>query len=467
MMRKFFVYIFLLSCWPTSFVLAHPVDIKQSKGINQQRNEVPQYTYYGDVKPIIDAYCTGCHSPSGQSPFALDTYEAVSSKSAWIADVVKRKVMPPWGANSIEGHKLSFDSSLSEKQTKMILDWAQSQKLAGDPSQPGDAIYVPKMHLPQFDKTYRMLEPWTTAAGEDDEYRCFPVLVDSAEPFYVTGYKLEHDNAALIHHAFVFAFDPEYATQVQAMDDGDPGYGYRCLVSPTTAEYYGLPAHTVAVSGLQGYEWAFTAGQGLLLKPGSILIFQMHYSKHLLKPGQDEAALNTSRTSIHLATQKSVSHPIESAYLMDLHWLEPGVMKIPAGQSDVSYTYSAIASQAPSIVATRGTVNIQNGFYLNGLFPHQHLLARGLKIGIERAQGQHKIIFDNMDRYNFHFQSIFQFEQPIFVGKDDKLSITCRWDNSDENQPYHDGDKQTAVDVYWGEQTTDEMCVATLLISEP
>jgi hypothetical protein len=53
-------------------------------------------TYYEHVKPIVDARCTECHVDGGIGPFALDSYEAVSSVKALVANVVETEVMPPF-----------------------------------------------------------------------------------------------------------------------------------------------------------------------------------------------------------------------------------------------------------------------------------------------------------------------------------------------------------------------------------
>src|SRR5690554_1270711 len=48
----------------------------------------PAYTYYRDVKPIIDARCTTCHVPDSIAPFPLRTFEEVKE----VAPLVKASV---------------------------------------------------------------------------------------------------------------------------------------------------------------------------------------------------------------------------------------------------------------------------------------------------------------------------------------------------------------------------------------
>jgi hypothetical protein len=53
-------------------------------------------TFAADVAPIVRARCAGCHAPGQAGPFALLGYDDVAKRSRVIADVVARRVMPPW-----------------------------------------------------------------------------------------------------------------------------------------------------------------------------------------------------------------------------------------------------------------------------------------------------------------------------------------------------------------------------------
>ena len=48
----------------------------------------------------------------------------------------------------------------------------------------------------------------------------------------------------------------------------------------------------------------------------------------------------------------------------------------------------------------------------------------------------------------------------------DKLTISCTWDNSAQNQPWLGGVQQASHDVKWGESTTDEMCLGVVYVTE-
>lgn len=69
---------------------------------------------YADVEPILATHCVGCHVEGGSAPFALDSYEAASSRSDRL---VVRAVdgeggtMPPSGL------------VLSDEEAGILIDW--------------------------------------------------------------------------------------------------------------------------------------------------------------------------------------------------------------------------------------------------------------------------------------------------------------------------------------------------------
>ena len=72
----------------------------------------------------------------------------------------------------------------------------------------------------------------------------------------------------------------------------------------------------------------------------------------------------------------------------------------------------------------------------------------------------------DIPRWDFHWQSVFELEEPLRVEPWQELSIACEWDNSAENQPAgEDGERLPPRDVAWGEGTRDEMCLGILYVT--
>ena len=62
-------------------------------------------------------------------------------------------------------------------------------------------------------------------------------------------------------------------------------------------------------------------------------------------------------------------------------------------------------------------------------------------------------------------QIAYRMTEAVAFAPDDRLSISCEWDNSAENQPIIDGAVRAPQDVAWGEGTFDEMCLGVVYVS--
>ena len=61
--------------------------------------------------------------------------------------------------------------------------------------------------------------------------------------------------------------------------------------------------------------------------------------------------------------------------------------------------------------------------------------------------------------WDFHWQQLYFYDEPIEVVVGDKLRISCTWDNRESNQPIVNGVRRTPQRLTWGEGTLEEMCL--------
>lgn len=79
------------------------VNIDQEQVDEENETEETGVTYENTVKAIIEGSCIGCHSdpPRNGAPFALATFQQVSSRASQVLNVMSRQngsgVMPPSG----------------------------------------------------------------------------------------------------------------------------------------------------------------------------------------------------------------------------------------------------------------------------------------------------------------------------------------------------------------------------------
>jgi mono/diheme cytochrome c family protein len=419
-------------------------------------------TYYGEVKPILDAYCGSCHQPGGSAPFSLLNYETARAMARPILRAVENKTMPPWGTLPLDKHPMKYDMSLSPERIALIRAWVLGGAQKGNAEEEGQPIAMEASSIQEVSLVMGMNEAYNTVAAEQDEYRCFPIDYNPSESFYVTGFKVEPGNNSIVHHTTLFAYDAEYSALVDQMDASDPEYGYTCFGAPATPEFSNLPYRTIGPSASQALDTVFPEGTGILVKPGTKFVLQMHYSKRSASGGMG----TQDQSRVLLQTKAQVTEALEFVYFLNPAWLAPGGMPIPAGQKEVVHEFTGRLLDNPITTSIKGELSLSRGIKIHGIGVHQHLLGKGMKIWKVDAKGVEDLIFDGVGYFTFGHQWIYQYKTPITLKPDEQVKIRCHWDNSAEKQLTEKGEKLAPIDTAWGEGTRDEMCVASLLATD-
>src|SRR5215813_5991170 len=112
--------------------------------------ESPPVTFSRDIAPIVFRSCSSCHHAGEAGPFPLVTYGDVKSHARQIADVTRKRLMPPW-LPSPEGLKIQEDSHLSEQEIAVFQKWVEAGMLEGDPAKTPPA--------PKFSSAWQLGKP--------------------------------------------------------------------------------------------------------------------------------------------------------------------------------------------------------------------------------------------------------------------------------------------------------------------
>jgi len=92
------------------------------------------------------------------------------------------------------------------------------------------------------------------------------------------------------------------------------------------------------------------------------------------------------------------------------------------------------------------------------VFPHMHLLGRTMTVTATLPDGAKKTLIDVPD-WDFNWQGFYAYKQPVALPPGTWIDLVAHYDNSAQN---FRNPSQPPKDVHWGEQTTDEMCLAFL-----
>lgn len=379
-------------------------------------------TYARDVASIIQTNCSSCHRPGEVAPFSLLSYEDSRKRAKQIAAVAKSRFMPPWKADS--HGEFQDERRLTDDQIATLTAWAETGAPAGNMK---DAPAPPKFgsgwKLGEPDKIVGLPEPYKLEAEGRDVYRCFVIPSGADTDKYISALEVKPGNRAVVHHVIAYL---DTSGMARKLDEADPGPGY--------STHGGGPGFIP--SGFLG-GWApgneprrLPAGVGNALPKNSDIVLEVHYHKS----GKPE----TDQTTVGLYYSRE---PISKRVRM-LPVINP-FLHIPAGASRHE--------------VTAGMPVLQDITVLN-VTPHMHLLGRDMKVVAARPDKSEKPIV-NVPDWDFNWQITYVYKEPVKLPAGSRVSLTAHYDNSTNNPR---NPNKTPRDVTWGEQTTDEMCIAFL-----
>jgi hypothetical protein len=414
-------------------------------------------TYYQDVKPILDARCAGCHFSGGIAPFPLQTYAQARRNRHAIAHAVGMRHMPPWFADSrVRAYK--YDPTLTAAQIRTLRRWAATGGARGNPARRGRPLPSVAPPAIRADVRLAMPEPYTPSrrSGRDD-YRCFVLPWSQNTSRFVTGFNVRPGFAKEVHHMIVFLARPQDASTVEAWERADSTPGYSCYGGPSLTGSEQIAANFLAgwVPGSGGS--ALPEGTGIEIVPGSRLILQVHYNLDNVRPAPDQS-------TVEFQLSDSVAKRGSYVPLVDFRWLvTPQTFRIPAGQKRIVHSVTLDPRFFLPVVGAR--IDVSRGFTIHSVLHHMHLLGKRAEVALVRANGRRARLLSIRD-WHFHWQREYQLARAETFEPGDQLSVRCEHDNSAANQPVVNGRRQRPRTIYWGENSTDEMCIAFLYVTE-
>lgn len=98
------------------------------------------------------------------------------------------------------------------------------------------------------------------------------------------------------------------------------------------------------------------------------------------------------------------------------------------------------------------SVTIPGTLTVHAMGSHMHQLGRKQYLSFTRSR--QSTCMADVPRYDFKWQQMYFYQQPITLQQGDQVELTCTWDTSGKDAP-------TSV----GEETEDEMCIAALYLT--
>jgi hypothetical protein len=236
----------------------------------------------------------------------------------------------------------------------------------------------------------------------------------------VAAVEIHPGNRKILHHSILYLNDDGGARKLDK-ETAEPGY--TCFGGPGVR----------SAGSLGGWAPGATprllpAGVALAVPQGADLIMQNHYHPSG-KPETDQSELG-----IYFA-KGSIEKTVFAVPMMHRN------LNIPAGDSNYQVTSTFVTPIDLEVI---------------GITPHMHLLGRDMKITAALPNGQVKSMIWIKD-WDFNWQGKYQYQSPLSLPKGTKIELRAIYDNSSGNPKNPHSPPQP---VHWGENTTDEMCIA-------
>ena len=380
----------------------------------------PRLTFTKDIAPIVWSRCATCHRPGEIGPFSLLTYDDVKRRATQVAEVTKRRVMPPWKPAPGRG-VFQNERRLTDRELQLLQDWIAGGAAEGDAS---DLPPPPQWNardgwqLGTPDLVVSMAEPYSVRPDGVDVFRTFVIPIPTSAPRYVRALEFRPGNARVVHHANLGVDRTRSSRQLDARD-AEPGYagGMERDARYPEGQLLGWTPGQAAHPVPDGTQWR--------LEPGSDLVVQLH-----LQPTGKPETLQAS-AAFYFTDAPPTRTPIGLR-------LGSETIDIPAGAPDYAISDSYTVPTDVEVLAIQ---------------PHAHNLARRMEATATLPDGSRRWLIA-IDDWDFRWQDVYRYVAPIALPKGSTIAMRYVYDNSAGNprNPH-----APPARVVWGQNTADEM----------
>lgn len=410
-------------------------------------------TWYQDVAPIVMENCTGCHSPAGPG-FDLSSYDRASAMAGAMASAVEERRMPPWGAREDENctpdAPWKDDRRLEASEIETLRAWADAGAPEGDPESAAPTEEPIPAHLEDYDAEFKPVQSYFTQ-GKADELICFSIDPKATADAWLLGLEVVPGNTSIAHHALVMS-DPDGASAALAGADGWYDCGGQTGVGVSNARLFAtwVPGAPPTIA---------PEGTAIPFEANARVILQMHYHPAGVAAAEDLTTLRVKLASSR--PQKALYQTLLGNFANESQGLLPdpddrskAEFRIPAG--------SASHTETMEYVVPDGVYNLP----LVSFAAHMHLAGTSLSLKVKKG-GQESCLL-NVPAYDYDWQQIYDYDTPYAdaptVSAGDIVEIKCGYNNTLDNPGIKTALEEEGlsqpVDIYLGEGTLDEMCIA-------
>jgi hypothetical protein len=379
----------------------------------------PAPTFTRDIAPILYQNCVLCHRAGEVAPFSLLTYQDAAKRAALIAEVTRKRIMPPWRPDD---GPVPFRHArrLTDGEIDVLQRWASAGAPQGVGAGPAE---------PQFPQGWQAGQPnlvvstpaTNVPADGPDIWRCLVIHLNFHEDRYVSAVEFRPGTRRVVHHALLYL---DTSGKARKLDEETPEPGYECYGGPRFVPNALLAGWTPGLVSDR-----LPSGTAQKIPRGADLIIQIHYHPSG-KAEQDQSSLGLSFTS-------------RPEHEMAMFVKETTLIDIPAGEAHHEIRQKSIIPADADVI---------------GIAPHAHYLCKEMTVEARLPEGS-IIPLIHIGDWDFNWQGIYWYEKPVHLPAGTQVIMRYVYDNSEANprNPHHPPQR-----VRFGYRTTDEMALLVM-----
>jgi mono/diheme cytochrome c family protein len=448
-------------------------------------------TFNKDVAAILFNNCVTCHRPNQIAPMTLMSYQDVRPWARAIKDKVTKGEMPPWFADGRFG-EFRNDRRLTPEQIQIIAAWVDGGAPEGDTPLAArlpdfkDGWIHPSGRPPDF--IIEMADAFEVpASGELPNFTIYQELPQElrGNEHFVEAIQMLPGVIPAVHHASfgVAAVPPGRKVGTGEAWPGGPIVRGALLDAKTgkSVGFVGDANEAAAGEGEGGAEarrraeafsgarfccyvpggsfQQFRPGAGKRIPTEGYIAWGMHYTP-IGKPVAD-------RTRVGLWFQNDMNYEVVENGSGGTH-IVLGKQLVddeftPLRTSGVGNTGFPALPVIPPHAKNWAITSIrvfQDDVTLYTAWPHMHTRGKEMTYVLTYPDGREQVLL-SVPKYDFNWQIFYELKEPIKIPAGSTLKTIGSYDNSPANK----WNAAPHKEVYWSEQSWDEMYIGFIDIS--
>ena len=443
----------MTSMLPASAIVLSLVFTTLGTGLQAGRtNDTPTFTK--EVAPILFDNCVSCHRPGDIAPMSFLSYREVRPWSRAIKGKVVSREMPPWHA-SPGGIPMRNVRRLAQEQIDVIADWADGGAPQGDPADmpPLPSFTDNEWHHPSGRPPDHILplpiDMHIPAEGELPYFTLYSEL-PFEEDVFAEAIEMLPSNRSVVHHLSANVTTlPEDTVLIDGVpydSDGLPLTADQIrAASDRDSNVLGGSTKLICFVPGRGFE-QFHTGVAKRVPGKQFLQWSLHYNA----TGQPET--DRSRIGIWLAKSQVTHEMLSRTIGSPLPTMPDRTLPVVVNGEQVPRREVPVIPPFADNWAITMQTDVAEPITFYAISPHMHLRGKDMRFRLVWPDGRDEILLD-VPRYDFNWQTEFELIEPLRIPAGSRLIVEGHYDNSPNNR-YNPAPHR---EVYWGEQSWDEM----------